>query len=145
MYVRRRVCGVVFGSAGRPRAASCSDASVAASRTISRDALAAHPPAAAIREQVGVGIGRVAGAAQPVDVRDELLDEVGADLDLADAGVGLGVGDPEVRAGRGVQAQVADADVAQLADAHAGAAERRDDRAPADVVAGPSAPRRRRW
>ena len=39
-------------------------------------------------------VGGLADAAQAVDVGDELLDEVGADLDLADAGLGLGVEDP---------------------------------------------------
>ena len=138
--------GVVFGSAGRPRAARWLDASVAASRTISRRAGGSSRPPRRLREQVGVRVGRQAGAPQPVDVRDELLEQVGADLDLADAGFGLGVGDAEVRAARGVQAQVADADVAQLADAHAGAAERRDDRAPTDVVRRVLRRRiRRRW
>jgi hypothetical protein len=35
MYVRRSVCGVVCGSGGRPRALSRSEASSAASQTIS--------------------------------------------------------------------------------------------------------------
>jgi hypothetical protein len=43
------------------------------------------------------------------------LDEIGADLDLADAGLRLGVGDPEARAVGVVQADVSDLDVAQLA------------------------------
>jgi hypothetical protein len=34
MYVQRTVCGVVLGSGGRPRSASRSSASVAASRRI---------------------------------------------------------------------------------------------------------------
>ena len=47
---------------------------------------------------------------------DDLLEEVGTNLDLADAGFGLGVGDAEVRTTRRVEAQIADADAAQLAD-----------------------------
>jgi hypothetical protein len=50
--------------------------------------------------------------------------------------VGLGVGDAEVRAGRVVEAQLADSEVAQLADAHAAVAEDRADRATAGVATG---------
>jgi hypothetical protein len=63
--------------------------------------------------------GREAGAAQPVDVLDEDLDEGGADLDGADAGRGLGVGDVEAGAVGVVEAQLPDPQVAQLADARA--------------------------
>jgi hypothetical protein len=70
-------------------------------------------PAAGVRERVGVGAGRLAGAAQAVDVLDEDLDEVGADLDLADAGRGLGVGDVEAGAVGVVEAQLPDAQVAR--------------------------------
>ncbi len=49
------------------------------------------------------------------------------------AGLALGVRDPETGAGRRLQTQIADADVAQLADAHARTAKGRNDGAAADV------------
>ena len=71
-------------------------------------------------------------------MRDEGFDEVGGHLDLADAGLGLGVGDVEARAVGVVEAEVTDAQVAQLADADAAAAEDLDDRAAAGVAAAAS-------
>jgi hypothetical protein len=41
-----------------------------------RDALARDPATACVGERVGVGIGASANAAQTVEVRDELLDEL---------------------------------------------------------------------
>src|SRR5215208_3933142 len=92
MYVRRSVCGLVVGSAGSPLAARLVDVSVAASRTIllARWRVIRRP--LAVGEQVGVGFGRLVGAAKSIDVRDDLFEEVRADLDLADPGLGLGVG-----------------------------------------------------
>jgi hypothetical protein len=82
-----------------------------------------------IAEQVGVAIDRQTNPAKRIDVRDDPFEQVGADLDLADARLGLGVGDPEVRTACGVEAQVADVDIAQLADPHTGSSEGGDDRA----------------
>jgi hypothetical protein len=89
----------------------------------SADAFACEASAAEVLEEVVVGPGGVAGASEAVDVVDGDFDEVGAHLDLADAGLGLGVGDVEVRAGGVVEAQVADSEVAQLADAGSAVAE----------------------
>jgi hypothetical protein len=41
-----------------------------------RDALSRDPPAAGVGEGVGVGVRAPAGAAQAIEVRDELLDEL---------------------------------------------------------------------
>ncbi len=57
------------------------------------DALAGHPVAVFVREEVCLGSGVAAGFAQPVDVGDQHFGEVGADLHDPDAGLGLGVGD----------------------------------------------------
>ncbi len=78
------------------------------------DPLATHATAVHVREQEGIGVGRQTHAAKPVKVRDDLLNEVGTDLDLADAGLGLCVGNAEPRAGGVVQPYVAQAYVAQL-------------------------------
>ena len=67
---------------------------------------------------------------------DEVVDELGADLYLADPRLGLGVGNVKASAGRVMKAQVADAHVTQLADRQAAVTERGDHRAPADVIAG---------
>jgi hypothetical protein len=40
----------------------------------------------AIGEQIGVGAGGLMGAPKSVDPGDDLLEQVGADLELADAG-----------------------------------------------------------
>jgi hypothetical protein len=69
-----------------------------------RDALPSHTPASKVREQVGVRIRRDSGALEPVEVRHDLLREIGAHLHFANAGLGLGVGNPEVGAVCGVQA-----------------------------------------
>ncbi|MGD1055777.1 MAG: hypothetical protein ABR992_00025 [Solirubrobacteraceae bacterium] len=50
---------------------------------------------------------------------NDRLDEVERHLYLADAALGLGVGDVKAGAGGVVQAQVTDLDVAQLACSHA--------------------------
>jgi len=91
MYVQRSVCGVVCASGGRPRAQPLGGLL----RRVAHDlghALARQPPAPAVRERVGLRVRRLARAAQPVEVRDELVDELGAHLHLAHAGLGLGVG-----------------------------------------------------
>ncbi len=98
------------------------------------DALAVHPSAAQVRDQVVLWPSGAADAPQAVDVLDDRLDEVGRHLHLADAGLGLGVGDVEAGARGVVQAQVADLDVAQLARAHACAAQDLDDDASPDVA-----------
>ena len=66
-------------------------------------------PAAGVGKGIGVGVGAPAGAAQAIEVRDELLDELRAHLHLADARLGLGVGDPEARAFRVVETDLTDA------------------------------------
>lgn len=66
---------------------------------------------------------------------DDGLDEVGCHLDLADAGLGLGVGDVEAGAVGVVEAHLADAQLAQLADPHPGSAKDLADDAPAGVAA----------
>jgi hypothetical protein len=81
------------------------------------DALARDPTATQVGERVGVGAGRLAGRAQSRQVLGEPIHEIGAHLHLTDAGLGLGVGDAEAV----VEAELADAQVAQLADAHAAA------------------------
>ncbi len=43
--------------------------------------------------------------AKPVQMTDEVVDEFGADLHLADPRLGLGVGDVEASAGRVMEAQ----------------------------------------
>ena len=79
-------------------------------------------------------MSREAGSAQPVNVGNEFLDQVRAQLDLADTCVGLGIGNPQPGAGRVMKPDLSQQHVAKLACAKAGAAERRDDRASADVV-----------
>jgi hypothetical protein len=87
----------------------------------------------------------VAGAAKSVQVRDELLDELGAHLHLANAGHRLGVGDAEGRAGRVAQTDVPDAQVAQLARTDPAAGQRVAHGAAPLVRARGSGPRRARW
>ena len=107
--MRRRVCGVVWGSGGRPRVADALGGARGGLADDLRDALAGDPPAAGVGKGVGVGVRAPAGAAQAIEVRDELLDELGAHLHLAHARLGLGVGDPEARPFGIVQADLADA------------------------------------
>ncbi|HEV3047078.1 MAG TPA: hypothetical protein VGY13_06910 [Solirubrobacteraceae bacterium] len=94
-----------------------------------------HPLAAQVRHEVALGPCRMARAAQAVDVRADRVGEVRAHLHLADAGLGLRVGDAKARAGGVVQAHVPELDVAQLARARAAVAEDLHDRPPADVAA----------
>jgi hypothetical protein len=95
--------------------------------------LARHAAAAHIGEEICVGLRRQAGALEAVEMGDELLKQIWADLHLAHARLGLCVGNTEVRATRGMQPQVADTHIADLADTDAGSAERRHDRAAADM------------
>jgi len=88
-YVRRNVCG---RSARRPRAARWVDASVAAFADDLGGALARHASSLSVREQEGVGPSGLVGAAEPVYVGDDLFEQVGADLDFADSGLGLASG-----------------------------------------------------
>lgn len=67
--------------------------------------LPGHAAAANIREEIGVGVRGEVRATEPVDVGDELLQEIRARLHLAYTRVGLRVGDAEVRAARRVQAK----------------------------------------
>jgi hypothetical protein len=85
------------------------------------DALARDPTATQVGERVGVGAGRLAGRAQSRKVLGEPINEIGGHLHLADPGLGLGVGDAEAPAVAVVEPELADAQVAQLADAHAAA------------------------
>ncbi|MEX0972372.1 MAG: hypothetical protein WDZ46_03845 [Solirubrobacterales bacterium] len=103
------------------------------------DALAVEPTAVQVRHQVVLGVGRGAHTAQPVKVLDHRLDQVGAHLHLADAALGLRVGDAEARSLGVVEAQVADLQVAQLAGADSAAAEHLAD---SDVNAAGSGPAR---
>lgn len=73
------------------------------------DLLTLQATPAAVAEQVRTAVDWQSDAAQCVDVGNDLLKQVGADLDFSDAGLRLGVGDTEVRAARRVQAEVADA------------------------------------
>ncbi|HKG04753.1 MAG TPA: hypothetical protein VKB03_16395 [Conexibacter sp.] len=98
------------------------------------DALATDAPAVEVRHEVVVRPGRQARATQPVDVVDHCLHEVRRHLHLADARLGLRVGDAEASAVLVVQADVADPHVAQLADARAAAPEDLTHDAPADVA-----------
>ena len=132
--MRRSACGVVGGSGGRPRVADAVGGAGSGLADDLRDALAADASAAAVGEDLGVGAGRAARAAQSVEVQDERLGELGAHLDLADPGLGLGVGDLKARAVGVVEAQVPDAHVAQLADPYPGASEGGDDRATTQIV-----------
>ena len=63
-------------------------------------------------------------------MRDELFEEVGAELHFADAGFRLGVGNSQPGSVRVVESDLREQYVAQLARAQAGAPERRDDGAP---------------
>ena len=99
------------------------------------DALTGDPPSARVGKGVGVGVGAPPGAAQAIEVRDELLDELRAHLHLTHARLGLGVGDPEARAVGIVQAHLADAQIAQLAGADAAARQRSADRATTLIAA----------
>jgi hypothetical protein len=62
-----------------------------------------------------------------------LLAQVGARLNLADAGLGLRVGDLEAGAVRVVEADLSDPQVAHLADAYAGVPEGGDECAVAEI------------
>ncbi|HEX8106022.1 MAG TPA: hypothetical protein VF533_25630 [Solirubrobacteraceae bacterium] len=90
------------------------------------DALAGHPAAAKVRERVVVRAGAIAGGAQAREVRGEALDEVRRHLHLADARLGLRVGDAEARAVGVVQPDVLEPEVAQFAHTHAATAEHLD-------------------
>ena len=83
----------------------------------------------------GVGSGRTPGDAKAGDVTREAVGQVGGELHLADPGRGLGVGDPAVRRLARLQADVAQAQVAQLADPQPGAGKHLDNRATAEVGA----------
>ncbi|HEX3608077.1 MAG TPA: hypothetical protein VHU14_00185 [Solirubrobacterales bacterium] len=99
------------------------------------DTLAVEAAAVQVGDEIVVGAGRSAHAAQPLEVLDHRLDQVGAHLHLADAALGLRVGDAEARSLGVVEAEVADLQVAQLAGADAAAAEYLADDAAADVAA----------
>ena len=64
----------------------------AASRTSSFARCRLYAAAANVREEIGVGVRRKVGAPEPVDVGDELLEQIRAHLHLADTRVGLRVG-----------------------------------------------------
>jgi hypothetical protein len=64
---------------------------------------------------------------------DDLFEEVRTDLNLSNPGLRLRIGDQEVCPARRMEPEVADVHIAELADAHPGPAEGRDDRPPADV------------
>lgn len=66
---------------------------------------------------------------------DHCLDKVGAHLDLADACLDLRVRDAKARALGIVETYLPDADLAKLADSHAGAAQDLADDATPDIAA----------
>jgi hypothetical protein len=66
-------------------------------------------------------------------VSDERVGQVGAHLHLADTGFGLGVGDVEAGFAAVVEADLADAQVAKLAVAHAAVAKDAHDERPAGI------------
>jgi hypothetical protein len=79
--------------------------------------------------------GRVAVAGLLRAVGDQLLSEGRGDLDVADAGLGLAVGDPEARAVGVVQPDVLFYEGEGFGDAGAGVAEYGAERAPAEAAA----------
>ncbi|HET9164305.1 MAG TPA: hypothetical protein VFN89_12790 [Solirubrobacterales bacterium] len=110
-------------------------ASAAASRTTFGDELAVDLPAAGVEDQVVLGPRGGADAAQPVQVLDHRLDQVGAHLHVADAGFRLRVGDVETGAVAVVKPDLADLQRAQLTRSHAAPAEDLADHPASDVAA----------
>src|SRR4051812_4327091 len=75
------------------------------------DALPAEASAADVLQRESVRSGGATIATQAVDVRDELLDEVGAQLHLTDAGLRLAVRDTQARAARIMQPHIAEPNI----------------------------------